>query len=134
MSKKTKIIIGVLLVLAIAIYFLFPYIKQLFKPKQSTDSNTLNNTSSTGTLTATNSVFPLKVGSKGNEVLQLQKAINVLLPVPFSKISEDSIFGSQTQTALNTVMGAGYYPLTQLQYNVVLQKAKEKTNPSIYQF
>ncbi|MEI6569717.1 MAG: hypothetical protein WCR20_23775 [Verrucomicrobiota bacterium] len=50
-------------------------------------------------------VFPLKFGSKGNEVLNLQKYLNNNVMVPFSKLKEDSNFGALTQSALLRTVG-----------------------------
>jgi len=44
--------------------------------------------------------FPLKYGSQGSEVLNLQKYLNNHVVIPFTMLKEDSIFGILTQAAL----------------------------------
>ena len=44
--------------------------------------------------------FPLQFGSKGTEIVELQKAINILFLKNTTKLVEDGIFGSLTLAAL----------------------------------
>lgn len=50
------------------------------------------------------SVFPLKVGSKGTAVEQLQRHLNTKLPIPLY-LKVDGIFGENTEWALLWVYG-----------------------------
>lgn len=50
-------------------------------------------------------MFPLKKGSKGNEVSTLQTYLNSQLPAPVQRLDVDGNFGPLTETALFTVMG-----------------------------
>jgi hypothetical protein len=52
------------------------------------------------------SKFPLKNGSSGGEVLNLQKYLNTNDVIPFSKLKEDGIFGNLTQAALLRTTGS----------------------------
>ena len=77
--------------------------------------------------------FPLVIGSSGTNVLNLQKAINKLIPKssidgkPVAPLLvEDGVFGQKTYTALVTWVGANYWSIngvTIQAYTEVIKKA-----------
>lgn len=103
MTKQSKVIlisVMAIIILSGVVYWLFFY-----KPKATTTNTSTTNNTGTGTSTSNN--FPLKIGSKGSNVLRLQKAINrfkyrtpngvyyMVAPPPVT-IAEDGIFGQET--------------------------------------
>ena len=119
---------------AIGLYFIYKSWKDGVFKKKGQDSlnydpkiDTDVKTSSDGKIVspAVADYFPLKKGSKGAKVTELQKAIlsydNTLLP----KYGADGDFGGETQTALNTVLGKTTVD-SQEDINSIVQKAADK--------
>lgn len=73
--------------------------------------------------------FPLQKGSKGPNVLYLQRALNRMVPVGYNKLVEDSDFGPLTYTAVITWAGTKYYPVTQQNWMQILQMSNKQGAP-----
>lgn len=89
MSKKTKIIIALALaviVIAIIVYFVF------IKNKQAADD------SNPDSAAENSGVFPLKMGSKGKEVEQLQMYLLKQYGAQFPKFGVDGDWGTETDS------------------------------------
>jgi len=117
MNKKIMpyIIFGVPLL--IGGFFLYKYLKSKKEAKgedapsnydKSQDANVETKTrpdGNTSTSSSSTKYFPLKKGSRGAKVKELQQAIlkydSKLLP----KFGADSDFGSETENAINTILG-----------------------------
>lgn len=91
MTKQTKkylIIAAIIIIIAVIAYFVFFKKKQTAENSEPEQEN--NNTD----------IFPLKKGSKGTEVLNLQKYLNFQTKPPMAAIGEDGIFGDATEARL----------------------------------
>jgi len=111
MKRKTIIIIiVVLIILAIVGYFLWKNYQNkkrqdlLAGVTETGTSPTSGPTSSGGS--GYSDSFPLSMGSKGNNVLALQIAINEGCPQLTEKIAEDGDFGPQTEAAVDVCLGS----------------------------
>lgn len=107
MKTNTVITIIVIALILLALYYI--YKKQSEKSAKNSETvlqNFINNN--------TGSAFPIQVGSKGERVKEIQKAINA--KVPFD-IPVDGIFGEQTKTAFISAYGAQNYPISEQVYN-----------------
>jgi hypothetical protein len=108
--KKLAIFIGIVIILILA-YFL------LRKPKATKDESS----TTAGTTTTANDNFPLKLGSRGDRVKNVQKAINkkitasTVAPYNPQYITEDGIWGNQTET--NIIKYFSKNILTETDYN-----------------
>lgn len=69
--------------------------------------------------------FPLQKGSKGSNVLYLQRALNRMMPIGYTKLVEDSDLGEKTYTAIITWVGTRFYPVTQANWTEILKKSNE---------
>jgi len=103
-NKNTLIIVGVV-VLAILIFAIYKYRSVLF----ASSTGEVNKTPITGQqpdVTIVSAVFPLKNGSHGNEVLNLQKAFNRTASTygPVALLVEDGIFGPKTELAVTLML------------------------------
>jgi hypothetical protein len=117
MTKQTKkylIIAAILIVIAVIAYFVF-FKKKKTKIAEETESEKPKA-----------STFPLKKGSKGNEVLNLQKFLNFQTKPPMAPISEDGIFGEETETRLFQIQKTKEMP--QMAYYSLVGKYL-KSNP-----
>lgn len=65
--------------------------------------------------------FPLKIGSYGDNVAYLQRAINKINPKANLKANGD--FQHETYLALVTFIGTSHYPVTTLDFNSILETA-----------
>lgn len=99
MKKKIIITTIILAILAIVTFFIVKKVKQT------------NATSSTGTGTG----FPLKQGSKGEEVKIVQNSLNKIIG---NTIAADGVFGQQTENAL--YIKVGLKQLTKKQYEAFI--------------
>lgn len=125
MRKKTKIIIVVaaaLLIIAI-VYFVF-----IRKPKVGTFEQEIKNVNgstpvqlNTPSTPTANDSLPLKIGSKGQRVTNVQNAVNKINPLAQLKVDGD--FGTATRNALITFVGSEYYPIDSSLYLKLMQKA-----------
>jgi len=102
MKKKVIIIIIVLALLGAATFFIVKKVKQ-------------NKTGTTSSGTSSASTFPLKQGSRGNEVKTVQSALNKILE---NLLDVDGIFGPKTEEAL--YQKVGLKQLTKKQYDAFL--------------
>jgi peptidoglycan hydrolase-like protein with peptidoglycan-binding domain len=93
LSKKNIIIISCLLAAFIAVGVII--YKKIKNKKPETNRKTGNSSEQN----TSNDEFPLKLGSSGTKVLELQKALNKLNSVN-PKLTEDGIFGNETKRAL----------------------------------
>jgi hypothetical protein len=101
MNKNTKNVIAGIMLLAGA-YFIYRYFRgnkpKKQKPLELSDFSTPPSSS-------TSSSFPLKKGSKGAKVLELQNAIMSINPRLLPKFGADGDFGSETELAVSRMLG-----------------------------
>lgn len=95
--------------IAIALYFVYKAVKKPTDKKKKEEIKVAeeNNTSSTTTTTSSTKKsddFPLKKGSYGAKVIELQNAL-IKAGQNLGKSGADGDFGNATQTALNNVLG-----------------------------
>jgi hypothetical protein len=112
MNKYKKFIIPAIILVG-GLAFIFK--DKLFKKKASQDrqdDNNNNNNDNTNTNTNTGGgggvsrdAFPLKRGSRGSNVKDLQQAILVYDKTLLPKYGADSDFGSETETAVVKILG-----------------------------
>jgi LPXTG-motif cell wall-anchored protein len=60
--------------------------------------------------TVTTDGFPLKIGSRGEDVKYLQKWINTFATFGQSRIEEDGVFGTETESRLYMLLGKKSIP------------------------
>jgi hypothetical protein len=101
MNKKNapKIIAG--LVALVGVYFIFKYLKDTKKPKEDKKDDTTPTTLPT----PSTSIYPIKKGSKGSRVTELQKMLLKIDPTSLPKYGADGDFGSETEKALEKILG-----------------------------
>ena len=105
MKKKIIITIVILAILGVAAFFIYKKVKQ----KNQTGTGSIGSGSGT-------TGFPLKQGSRGKEVENVQKALNqVNQQSAFTALIVDGIFGPKTEAALQSTLGLKQ--LTKTQYN-----------------
>lgn len=101
MNKKTLLFIVIAIIIVIIIVLVFKYRDVLFGVSASPvqlPSPGLPSKSS-------NDNFPLKLGSRGPNVKILQQSLNNLsLTLGFTRLTEDGVFGSKTQDAVNKAL------------------------------
>lgn len=106
MKKKDKIALaivgGVILLGAIGTYL---YVRKINKDEEETDTDTDSGTKSddpsgTTTVTQSTNTFPLKKGSRGSRVKELQKLLVCYGNLPKNQGEIDGIWGSNTQAAM----------------------------------
>ena len=96
--KKTIIIVSIILLIGIIYYFV------IYKKK--VDATTEENpTKKVNTDALNNTVFPLKKGSTGSKVKEVQNYLNKNIRPPFNLLVVDGIFGQATEDALNREIG-----------------------------
>lgn len=104
MKAGYKIAAGVALV--VGAYLVYSYFKPK-KDKKTTPAPTPEPTPGGGTqsgpCSSTNDSFPLKKGSKGPKVKELQLALLKKNPSALPRFGADCDFGTETQTALKTL-------------------------------
>ncbi len=102
MNKKNapKIIAGI--VALVGVYFIYKYIKDTKKPKEEKKDDT---TSTSQPIPIPTSIYPIKKGSKGNKVKELQRLLLQIDPNSLPKYGADGDFGSETEAALNKILG-----------------------------
>lgn len=114
--KKKIIIIAVILVLVIAAVYYY------YTRKPKTEEEILTPVITPGpnnNLLVSNDTFPLKIGSKGENVTYLQKALNKL----GATIEVDGNFGQQTYSAILLKVNATSYPVTLDVFNTIMKKS-----------
>ena len=101
MSKNNtpKIIAGIVAI--VGVYFIYKYIRDTRKPKKDKKDDTKDD----GTSTIPTSIYPIKKGSKGNKVKELQKLLLQIDPTSLPKYGADGDFGSETEAALDKILG-----------------------------
>jgi len=118
----TAILIIVLPMSVVGIYYLVKYI---LKKRAEKAAATVPPASKPGTVPpsvkpATQvSVFPLKNGSRGNEVRALQTYLNGKMPAPMAKLTVDGIFGAKTEAAVKSVFNTS--SVTEALYKSVIK-------------
>jgi len=101
MAKNiTKLVAGALAV--VGAYFIFKYFQKPKTVKGSSENNT--DTTKDTTPKPTNG-FPLKKGSSGRMVSSIQQWILKIDPTLLPKYGADGKFGSETESALNKLIG-----------------------------
>lgn len=112
-TLKVILIVGVLVILGVILA------RWLMKNKNSTDSDSTVSGGSTDSGTnTTNADFPLRRGSRGKQVTQLQRWLNtntsgliydtasgLLYVSPHKAVGVDSIFGAETERELKAATG-----------------------------
>jgi len=116
MKKKLIIAAVVLIVLIVITYFIVKN-KKVDAPVQEV-KNPVNPGSTTPAQTG-NDDFPLKVGSKGENVERLQTALKKL----GANIIVDGDFGQQTYSMILVTINTSAYPVTIEKFNEILKKA-----------
>jgi len=99
MKKRIVIIIAIAAVLGIAIFFIVKKTKQ-----------------KNGASNSTGGIFPLKKGSRGTEVKNVQNMLNKIIP---ADIEVDGIFGPKTESSLQQKVGL--IQLTKKQYEKFIE-------------
>lgn len=94
MSKKIIITIVIIITLSAIGFFLYT---KFIKPKPESEDENKNSSSGSGNSGTGSSEFPLKSGSKGMKVKQLQAGLNLLKK---TKLDVDGKFGPKTLAAL----------------------------------
>jgi hypothetical protein len=103
MNKNYKNVIAGIMLLAGA-YFVYRYFKGAKKDSQPNKPLELSDFS-TPPSPSTPSSFPLKKGSKGAKVLELQNAIMSINAKLLPKFGADGDFGSETELAVSRMLG-----------------------------
>ncbi len=118
---KKHIIIGavVLILLVSIIYYLYASNKGKDIPQEVKQPGITPPSSTAPKADIGNDSFPLKVGSKGENVRYLQSALKKL----GANIIVDSDFGQQTYSAILLTINATSYPVTQEIFTAILKKA-----------
>lgn len=139
LKNNKLVVIGVIiaLIVAVAWWLFFRKPKDQDQDKESKNSGTGTNTSgggsgsgggaSSGAGESTNTpknVFPLKVGSKGREVIALQKFLNAA--DSSYKLKADGNFGALTQAAVQNEIPGRASTVSQEYYNDFVKKFEEK--------
>lgn len=120
MKRKTLIIIIVSLVIVLVALYIYKRSKN--KPAaEAPAGDSHDHSGSTATVPAANDKFPLKVGSNGENVKYLQRAINRIAPP--ANLVVDGDFGNKTYTAIILYIGTSYYPVSQAQWTYILNKS-----------
>jgi hypothetical protein len=102
MNKNTRNVIGGIMLIAGA-YFVYRYFRGGKKaPSKQID---LQDFSNPPQAPITANTFPLKKGSKGAKVLELQNAIMKINPNLLPKFGADGDFGSETELAVSRMLG-----------------------------
>jgi hypothetical protein len=96
-------------------FFLYKYLKTPKKGKDAPDGldpqndakveTTKHSSGKSSTKSASSQYFPLKKGSRGAKVKQLQEAILIYDSKILPKFGADSDFGSETESAVKTILG-----------------------------
>jgi hypothetical protein len=128
MIKKYKYFIIAALVLII-IYIVWRARKKNTPVEQIVEEKTKSTTATTNTglnMESSTDAFPLKVGSKGENVKRLQIALNRINSA--NKITEDGSFGEQTRVKLMATVATTMYgslaglTISESQLNAIIQK------------
>jgi hypothetical protein len=99
MNKNSKNVIAGIMLLAGA-YFVYRYFKSAPKNVKTPDILDMG-----PQVPVTSSTFPLKKGSKGAKVLELQNAIISINPKLLPRFGADGDFGSETELAISRMLG-----------------------------
>ncbi len=106
----------------------------------NTDNTTATNTpntsissgnASSGTTEILDYSKVLQKGNKGINVQALQQAINVRLAAPYPRIAVDGVFGSETENAIQLILGNG---VKKASVNMINAKASQTGNNSFNPF
>jgi hypothetical protein len=120
-NKKLWIIIAVIVVIiALIIVMVWYKKKKALETMSAVTSKTPVSQGNAATSQATNQsqVFPLKMGSTGNEVKTLQKYLNAINNTGLANLAVDGIFGAKTLQMLQTRLGVNNY--SQSDYNSII--------------
>lgn len=138
MSRRTIIIIVVVLVLlasAGAVYYFFfsdaAKTKKLKKDAKKKLETPAQQEQPKNTPAPAGDAFPLVKGSKGENVLYLQRALNRIIPVGYDKLTEDGSLGDKTYTAVVRWIGTAFYPVSQANWTTILNKSNAQQAPVV---
>lgn len=95
-NKKVVILVVAIGIVALS-YFLIK------KKKAQKEADSLFNQSQSPSQPVSNDEFPLKNGSKGDNVKKLQDYLNLNIKPPMAKLKVDGMFGPATEAALSSV-------------------------------
>jgi hypothetical protein len=116
----------------IGLYFVYKAIKNSKKKGQDAPPNYNPNDNSNvdpkpngGSTPSVAKLFPLKKGSKGGKVIELQRAMLVYDDTILGKFRDDGDFGSTTEKALQTILGKSSAD-SQDDIDAIVKKANEK--------
>ena len=104
MTRKTKNIIGIALAAA-GVYFIYRYFKKpvsIMAPQQPEEPKPIGQTSRPSATVNPN--FPMKKGSKGENVKALQNMILMIDKSLLPKFGADGDFGSETEAAVQKLL------------------------------
>lgn len=128
MIAKKKIAIGIIVIVVVAlIVILLKYYKkkklEAVETGGSSSGTGSGNTTPSGSGSGSNTsnaspTFPLKKGSKGEEVKALQKALNKYVAPPMALLEVDGDFGSKTENLLFSKFGVK--EVTEANYNKLI--------------
>lgn len=114
-NKKILYFISALLLVGILVYLYVRYKSSVSVATVLSDTNTTNQ----NTTTVVASGFPLKYGSKGTRVKQVQvwinkqaEAMSIFTKVPNAPLSIDGVWGSKTEAAIKFINAYGWKGLT----------------------
>ncbi|MFZ4398880.1 MAG: peptidoglycan-binding domain-containing protein [Bacteroidales bacterium] len=99
-KQNTKWFIIAIIIIVIAIIAYYVIFKKANIKIESKTTLDVNSKKQTPAPTPSKSLFPLKRGSSGELVTLLQKFLNLNIKPPFTAITEDGIFGEDTEKAL----------------------------------
>ena len=118
--------------IAIGLYFVYKAVKNKFAKGQDAPNNYNPNENSNvdpkpngGSTPSVAKLFPLKKGSKGGKVIELQKAILLYDDTLLGKYRDDGDFGTITSNALQTILGKTSAD-SQDDIDAIVKKANDK--------
>jgi hypothetical protein len=118
--------------IAIGLYFVYKAIKNKFGKGEDAPNNYNPNENSNvdpkpngGSTPSVAKLFPLRKGSKGGKVIELQNAILTYDSTLLGKFGADGDFGTITQNALQTILGKTSAD-SQDDIDAIVNKANEK--------
>jgi peptidoglycan hydrolase-like protein with peptidoglycan-binding domain len=140
-SKKTTWLIVIVVVLLLVAFILWPKKPQLGAAKDpladgtigtggsTGNSNAGSTTGGTSTPTPVSSIFPLKMGSRGEEVRNIQRAFNFnnrYWKNNYPVLAEDGIYGKNTDAMVGRIFTADKGFVSKGRYDWIMKKFLNK--------
>ena len=117
--KKKIIIAAIVLIVLITAFYFYKKNAAVTKTDEPAPPQIIPGTNISTENLVSSDEFPLKVGSKGENVTYLQKALKTL----GANIIVDGDFGQQTYSAILLTIDTKSYPVTVKIFNSILEKA-----------